>query len=137
MAGPGPDERHPVRGAGEVAHAIGGQGAGKIRDLADNSTRRGPLVADDGLDDAWLGPDGADGLDGLDGLVLKTNREIEPGADAPPGPTRSRQLTSWSVASAVHRSHPTAEVRLVDDVLAAMASPTSAARLSGWLPSPG
>jgi len=131
MAGPGPDERHPVLGAVEVAHAIGGQGAGKIRDLADDSTRRGPLVADDGLDDAWLGPDS------LDGLVLKTNREIEPGADAPPGPTRSRRLTSWSVASAVHRSHPTAEVRLVDDVLAAMASPTSAARLSGWLPSPG
>lgn len=105
------------------------------------------VVADDGADDVWLGPAGlalGNGFvvhsiaswtprkqpilaveafaqaftpDDHAELVLKTDREIDPGAIAPPGPPCRRRLTSWAIASVLHRNHPTAEVRLVHDLL--------------------
>jgi len=104
-------------------------------------------VADDGLDDGWLGPDGLDlgdrfvvhsiaswtdrkqplrtveafaaafGPNDDAVLVLRTDREIEPTAPAPPGPPHRRRLTSWAAAPIIHQHHPTAPIHLVHDSL--------------------
>ncbi|CAN5441140.1 hypothetical protein BH10ACT1_BH10ACT1_33910 [soil metagenome] len=50
-------------------------------------------------------------------LVLKTDQEIAHPLPAPPGPPGRRRLTSWSVATIVHRNHPAPDVRITHQSL--------------------
>jgi glycosyltransferase involved in cell wall biosynthesis len=45
-------------------------------------------------------------------LILRTNRRLDPGVPSPVGPEDRRRLTSWSVASILHRHGPTGRVHI-------------------------
>lgn len=123
-------------------------------------------VLDPPTDPAWLGPAGLDlgdrfvvhsiaawndrkqpaaaidaftrafGPDDHVVLVVKTDREIGPSVPPPPGPADRRRLTSWTVASIVHRNHPAPDVRLTHDVLTDAQVAALHRRSDAWLSLP-
>jgi glycosyltransferase involved in cell wall biosynthesis len=50
-------------------------------------------------------------------LILRTNRRLGPGMPSPAGPEDRRRLTSWSMASILHRHGPTGRVHIEHEML--------------------